>query len=682
MTKFQLKSNFTPKGDQPEAIRALTANLIHGNKHQTLWGVTGSGKTFTVANVVNNVQRPTLVIAHNKTLAAQLADEFREVFPDNAVHYFVSYYDYYQPEAYVPSTDTYIEKDSSINDEIDRLRHAATHALLTRRDVIIVASVSCIYGIGSPEFYQSANFTFRVGEAIPRDDMLASLVKQQFERNDLEVKRGTFRLKGDILDLFPAYSENLVRVEFFGDVVEKISEVAWPSGEIIGRLSEFEVFPAKHFITPESVVKVALGEIRADLENRLSELRSEGKLLEAQRLEQRTNYDLEMIETTGICSGIENYSRYFDRRNPGEPPTTLLDYFPEDYLLVVDESHMTIPQIGGMHAGDYSRKKKLIDFGFRLPSAFDNRPLRFDEFDKKRGQTIYVSATPGNYELRMSDTKPSDERETKDVADARRTTIENPLSVLGEGIVRQFIRPTGLLDPGIEVRKTAGQVKDLISEIRLRVERSQRVLVTTLTKRMAEELTEYLTENFIKVSYIHSDVDTLERSEILHSLRLGKYDVLVGINLLREGLDLPEVSLVAILDADKEGFLRSRTSLVQTIGRAARHSEGKVIMYADLMTESMRVAINETNERRKLQERYNKEHGVTPQTITKTLKPQIEKEEKELLEINRSFKGLPAQEKRKVVRELEGLMREAAERLEFERAAEIRDQIAALEGLI
>lgn len=665
---FELKSKFTPKGDQPQAIEKLVGNLNNGVKHQTLWGVTGSGKTFTVANVVKEIQKPALVIAHNKTLAAQLADEFREVFPNNAVHYFVSYYDYYQPEAYVPSTDTYIEKDSSINDEIDRLRHAATHALLTRKDVLIVASVSCIYGIGSPEFYQSSNFTFRVGEAIPREEMLQHLVKQQFERNDIEFKRGTFRIKGDTLELFPAYADTYMRIEFFGDMVERISEYSWPAGEVLRRYDSFEVFPAKHFITPENIMKQAIEEIKIDLEKRLADLRKEGKLLEAQRLEQRTNYDIEMLEETGICPGVENYSRYFDRRKPGEPATTLLDYFPKDFLMVIDESHITVSQIGAMHAGDRSRKDKLIDFGFRLPSAYDNRPLRFDEFSQKINQVVYVSATPGEYEISKS----------QDQGKSSTFSVTNNESPT---IVRQFIRPTGLLDPKIDVRPTKGQIANLINDIKLRVEKEQRVLVTTLTKRMAEELTEYLKEAGIKVAYIHSDIETLERTEILHALRLGKHDVLVGINLLREGLDLPEVSLVAILDADKEGFLRSKTSLIQTIGRAARHSEGQVIMYADTITESMKAAIAETEERRKIQEKYNRERGIIPQTITKTLKPAEAKEEEELLKINLSFKQLPKKEKKKVISELDELMHQAAENLEFERAAEIRDQITSLESL-
>ena len=663
---FELKSNYRPAGDQGEAILQLSSNLEKQVKHQTLWGVTGSGKTFTVANVVKNIQKPTLVIAHNKTLAAQLADEFREFFPNNAVHYFVSYYDYYQPEAYIPHSDTYIEKDSSINDEIDRLRHAATHALLTRKDVLIVASVSCIYGIGSPKFYQAENFIFEVGAKAKRDDFLRALFSLQFQRNDTELKRGSFSLKGDILEIFPAYSNNTIRVEFFGDTVEKITEVDWVNGKTLGTLNSFEVFPAKHFVTPEDTQKEALKEIRDDLEIRVKEFKANNKLLEAQRIEQRTNFDLEMIEETGYCSGIENYSRYFDKRKPGEPPSTLLDYFPKDFLLVVDESHITIPQIGAMYFGDLSRKQKLIDYGFRLPAAYDNRPLRFNEFYRKINQAIFVSATPAEFEIKKS-------------------SVENKVSEKAtsfEAIVRQFIRPTGLLDPKIEIRKTNGQIEDLILEIKKLIEKNQRVLVTTLTKRMAEALTEYLEEKEIKVAYIHSDVATLERSKILHSLRLGEFDVLVGINLLREGLDLPEVSLVAILDADKEGFLRSKTSLIQTIGRAARHNEGKVIMYADMITSSMKAAISETEERRALQEKYNKEHNIIPQSVNKKLKPKEIEEEKKINEIEIAFKKLPRIEKKKMIKDLHEEMINAASLLEFERAARLRDQISELESVI
>ncbi|MCL5410996.1 MAG: excinuclease ABC subunit UvrB [Patescibacteria group bacterium] len=663
---FKIHSKFSPTGDQPEAIDRLSENIRKNVKHQTLWGVTGSGKTFTIANVIEKVQRPTLVIAHNKTLAAQLADEFRQFFPDNAVHYFVSYYDYYQPEAYIPHSDTYIEKDSSINDEIDRLRHAATHALLTRSDVIIVASVSCIYGIGSPEFYQAENFTFRVGESIKRDYFLHQLNNLQFNRNDVELKRGTYRLSGDTLEIFPAYENNTIRVEFFGNEVEKISEIDWITGKQLGELDSFEVFPAKHFITPESLQKEAIKNIKKDLEIRTQELKKQNKLLEAQRIEQRTNFDLEMIEQTGYCSGIENYSRYFDGRKKGEPSTTLIDYFPKDFLLAIDESHITVSQIGAMYAGDRSRKEKLVDYGFRLPSAFDNRPLRFDEFYNKINQMIFTTATPGEFELYHS----------------AKENIVNGKKQPYDAVVKQFIRPTGLLDPIIEVRKTKGQIDNLIEEINKRVEKHQRVLITTLTKKMAEALTDHLLDKKIKVAYIHSDIETLERTEILHSLRLGEYDVLIGINLLREGLDLPEVSLVAILDADKEGFLRSKTSLVQTIGRAARHLEGKVIMYADVITDSMRNAIDETNARREVQEKYNKEHNITPKSAERTLKPKEIKEEKEQLEIDLSFKKLPKIEKKKVISDLNHQMKMAAEKLEFEHAARLRDQVTKLESML
>ena len=663
--KFELQAKFNPAGDQSQAIEKLSQNLKSGVKHQTLLGVTGSGKTFTVANVINKIQKPTLVIAHNKTLAAQLADEFREFFPNNAVHYFVSYYDYYQPEAYIPSTDTYIEKDSSINDEIDRLRHAATHALLTRSDVIVVASVSCIYGIGSPEFYKSENFIFKVGEKISRDEFSRHLINQRYERNDTELKRGNYTIKGDTLEIFPAYATNTVRVNFFGDSVEKISEVDWVKGTVVKDLSEYEVFPATHFVMPADKTAVVVKNIRADLKKSIENFKSRGKLLEAQRIEERTNYDLEMIESVGYCKGVENYSRYFDGRDPGQPANTLIDYFPKDLLMIIDESHMTIPQIGGMYAGDASRKDKLIEFGFRLDSARDNRPLKFDEFYQKINQVIFTSATPAQYEI---------DKSTKQ-------NVVNGVKKSYPAVIEQLIRPTGLIDPKIEVKKTAGQVDDLIQEIEKTVKSGQRVLVTTLTKRMAEELTDYLIEKKVKVQYLHSDVETLERSEILHSLRLGEYDVLVGINLLREGLDLPEVSLVAILDADKEGFLRSNVSLIQTIGRAARHVNGHVIMYADNMTKSMKQAISETERRRTIQERFNKENNITPQSISKDVKPKIEEEERDLLSIDRSFAKLPKLEKKKVVKDLNVAMRQAADNLEFEKAAEIRDEILRLENV-
>lgn len=661
--KFQLQSIFQPTGDQPDSIATLTANYQKGVKHQTLWGVTGSGKTFSMANVVANIQKPTLVMVHNKTLAAQLADEFRSFFPNNAVHYFVSYYDYYQPEAYIPHSDTYIEKDSSINDEIDRLRHAATHALLTRKDVLIVASVSAIYGIGSPDFYRAENIVFKIGASIKRDVILKSLTSLQYERNDYELRRGNFRLKGDTLEIFPAYSSNSIKIEFFGDLIEKISEINWVDGNLIASHQETEIFPAKHFITPEYLQERALKEIADDLSKETVRFKSKGKLLEAERLEQRTNFDLEMIRETGYCSGIENYSRYFDTRSPGSPPTTLIDYFPKDFALFIDESHVTVPQIHGMYGGDRSRKEKLVEYGFRLNAAFDNRPLRFEEFYQKIDQVIFVSATPGEFETKKS-------------------TNENNVqgkNIPYSAVVRQFIRPTGLLDPKIEIKKTKGQIEDLISEISETIKKNERVLVTTLTKRMSEELSDYLKERAFKVAYIHSDIETLERTEILRALRLGKYDVLVGINLLREGLDLPEVSLVAILDADKEGFLRSRSSLIQTMGRAARHVNGRVIMYADLMTDSMKAAIEETNERRKIQEEYNKKHKIIPTGISKEIGKAKKEEEEKLYDIDISFSKLPKKERRKVISDLRLLMEKAAANLEFERAAEIRDQIVKLE---
>ena len=662
--QFNLKSKFQPTGDQPQAIETIFQNIQKGVKHQTLWGVTGSGKTFTMANVINKIQKPTLVVAHNKTLAAQLADEFREFFPDNAVHYFVSYYDYYQPEAYIPHTDTYIEKDSSINDEIDRLRHAATHSLMTRSDVIIVASVSCIYGIGSPEFYKAETFSFTVGSKINRKEFLYKLNTLQFERNDYELKRGSYRLKGDTLELMPAYANNSLKIQFFGDEVEKISEIDWISGKKIKDLKEIEIFPAKHFITPFDIQKRAIKDIQSDLKIRLEEFKNQSKPLEAERLGQRTNFDIEMIEQTGSCSGIENYSRYFDQRSPGQPPTTLIDYFPKDFFLFIDESHMTVPQVRGMYAGDLSRKEKLVDYGFRLPSAKDNRPLKFPEFYNKIDQVVFVSATPSEYEL------------TKSTTDNQ--IGKNPSYY--DATVRQFIRPTGLLDPVIEIRKTKGQIADLIKEVKNKVNLKERVLVTTLTKRMAEELTDFMQSKGICVAYIHSDIDTLERLKILRDLRLGKYDVLVGINLLREGLDLPEVSLIVILDADKEGFLRSKSALIQTMGRAARHINGRVIMYADTTTGSMREAIKETRGRRKIQEQYNIEHNITPRGISKELPKEEERIEIKISEIDRIFKKLPKQEKKKAINDLKEEMKKAAGELAFERAADLRDQILMMEG--
>ena len=593
--RFQLVSKFKPQGDQPEAIRKLVEGIKQGKKHQTLLGATGTGKTFTISNVIKEVNKPTLVIAHNKTLAGQLYSEFKEFFPNNAVEYFVSYYDYYQPEAYVPSTDTYIEKDARINDEIDKLRHSATSALFERKDVIIVASVSCIYGLGSPEEYRENVLSLRVGMEIDRNRMLRKLVDIQYERNDINFTRGTFRVRGDVVEIFPASrDEHCIRVEFFGDEIDRIREVDALTGEIMGEREHVAIFPASHFVTREEIMKIAIQNIEKELEERLEELRSQGKLLEAQRLEQRTRYDLEMMREMGFCSGIENYSRHLTLRPPGSTPYTLLDYFPDDFLIVIDESHVTIPQIRGMYNGDRARKQVLVDYGFRLPSALDNRPLRFDEFEERVHQVIYVSATPGPYELEKA-----------------------------PDVVEQIIRPTGLLDPTIDVRPIEGQIDDLIGEIQERVKRNERVLVTTLTKKMAEDLTDYLKEIGIKVRYLHSEIKTLERIEIIRDLRLGVFDVLVGINLLREGLDIPEVSLVAILDADKEGFLRSEHSLIQTIGRAARNANGHVIMYADTITKSMEKAINETRRRRSIQEEYNRKHGIVPKTIQKEIRDVI-----------------------------------------------------------
>ena len=646
MNEFRIESSYKPTGDQPEAIKSLVKGLEEGNKHQVLLGVTGSGKTFTMANVIERVQRPTLVIAHNKTLAYQLASEFKEFFPDNAVEYFVSYYDYYQPEAYVPQTDTYIEKDSSINDEIDKLRHSATMSLFERRDVIIVASVSCIYGLGDPIDYENLVVSLRPGMIKDRDQIMRKLVDIQYVRNDINFERGTFRVRGDVLEIFPASSsENTLRVEFFGDEIDRITEVNHITGEVVGYRNHVSIFPASHFATTSEKVEKAIVRIEEELEDRLRELRDKDKLVEAQRLEQRTRYDLEMLREMGFCSGIENYSRHLSDRPAGSKPYTLIDYFPDDFLIIVDESHVTVPQIGGMYAGDRSRKTTLVDYGFRLPSALDNRPLRFDEFEKMVNQIIYTSATPGPYEMERT-----------------------------EQIVEQIIRPTGLLDPVIEVRPTEHQIDDLLAEIRRVSARGERTLVTTLTKRMAEDLTDYFKEVGIKVTYLHSDVDTIERMEIIRDLRLGKYDVLVGINLLREGLDLPEVSLVAILDADKEGFLRSETSMIQTIGRAARHLEGKVIMYADKITGSMRRAIDETERRRKIQADFNQEHGITPKSIVKDVRNIIEATlvAEDQIEYD---EDLSAEELHAIVLGMESAMLQAAESLEFERAAELRDKI-------
>ncbi len=648
MTRFTLQAPFKPTGDQPQAIDVLVDGIRRGEQHLTLLGATGTGKTFTMASVVERIQRPTLVLAHNKTLAAQLYGEFKEFFPENAVHYFVSYYDYYQPEAYIPRTDTYIEKDSSRNEEIDRLRLAATEALFTRRDVLIVASVSCIYALGSPEEYGQGVVTLKKGETRRRDKVLRFLHDIHYERNDINFTRGKYRVRGDTLEIFPAYREVAVRVEFWGDEIERIVELDPLTGEVLAVLPEVSIYPAKHFVTNQDKLLEALAEIEAELEERVAELNREGKILEAARLRQRTQFDLEMLRETGFCNGVENYSRHLSRREAGSQPWTLLDYFPDDYLLFVDESHMTLPQVRGMYNGDRARKQVLVEYGFRLPSALDNRPLTFDEFERMVGQRVYVSATPGPYELEHS-----------------------------RVVAQQVIRPTYVLDPTIEVKPTRGQIDDLLGEINARVQRGQRALVTTLTKRMAEDLSDYLREMGIKVHYLHSDIETLERTDILHDLRRGVYDVVVGINLLREGLDLPEVSLVAILDADKEGFLRSESSLIQTIGRAARHVDGHVIMYADTLTGSMQRAIDETYRRRAIQIRYNQEHGVSPQVL---VKPIVEVRERKVAEEAPAYDvgHLPPAEANRLIRDLEKQMRDAAKNLEFERAAHLRDQIGEL----
>ena len=652
MNKLVVKSDFEPQGDQPSAIAALTAGLEKGAKEQTLLGITGSGKTFTMANVIQNVQKPTLVLSHNKTLAAQLYTEFKNFFPDNAVHYFVSYFDYYQPEAYIPRSDTYIEKDSQINEEIDRLRHAATDALLTRRDVIIVASVSCIYGIGTPSDYMQLSIDATTGERRVRDKLLRQLSDIQYQRNDIDFHRGTFRVHGDVVDVFPAGEEVAYRIEFFGDEIERITKIDPLTGEILGTPDKIKIFPSSHYVTPQDKLKEALGHIEKELDERLNQFKREGKLLEAQRLGQRTKFDLEMLKETGFVKGIENYSRYLTNREPGEQPATLLDYFPDDFLMFIDESHMTIPQIRGMYNGDRARKEVLVEHGFRLPSALDNRPLTFSEFERHVNNVIYVSATPAQYELSRSP-KP----------------------------IEQVIRPTGLLDPKIEVRPIDGQIDDLIAEIRTTTASHQRVLVTTLTKRMAEELTEYLQELNIKVAYLHSDVDTLDRTDILRDLRLGVYDVLVGINLLREGLDLPEVSLVAILDADKEGFLRSEQALIQTVGRAARHDEGHVIMYADHVTDSMKRTIDTTESRRILQEKFNREHGITPKGISKQIEERMNVElPEEAKKAKLDLKKIPKDEYAMLVKDLTAQMELAAANLQFEQAAELRDIIADIKS--
>jgi len=650
MPPFEIVSDFKMTGDQPQAVDGLVEGLNRGFKHQTLLGVTGSGKTFTMANVIMRIQKPTLVICHNKTLAAQLCTEFKEFFPNSAVEYFVSYYDYYQPEAYIPRTDTYIEKEVDINEEIDKLRHAATRALFERRDVVIVASVSCIYGLGEPEEYHSFVCSLKRGNNYRRDKLLRQLVDMQYERNDIDFTRGRFRIRGDTLEIQPAYEELALRVEFFGDALERIVEIDPLTGELLAELDSVDIYPAKHFVTSHDKLMLAIESIKQELEERLTELKQQGKLLEAARLEARTNYDIEMLKEAGYCTGVENYSRHLSGRAPGSPPWTLLDYFPDDFMLFIDESHMTLPQIRGMYHGDRSRKETLVEYGFRLPSALDNRPLNFPEFQRRINQVIYTSATPAEYEYEHS-----------------------------QQVVEQLVRPTGLLEPTVEVKPTKGQIDDLLDQIKTRVDKGERCLVTTLTKRMAEELADYLIEMGIKTHYLHSEIDTLERVEILRDLRLGVYDVVVGINLLREGLDLPEVSLVAILDADKEGFLRSEGALIQTMGRASRHIDGHVIMYADIATNSMAAAIAETQRRRQIQEAYNREHGITPQGIRKAIRD-ITERVRVVAETRTAYVAAPIsrEDVARLIKELEAQMKTAARNLEFERAALLRDRIIEL----
>jgi len=651
MPKFEIVSDFKMTGDQPQAVEKLVEGLLKGYKHQTLLGVTGSGKTFTMANVIERVQRPTLVICHNKTLAAQLASEFREFFPNNAVEYFVSYYDYYQPEAYIPRTDTYIEKEIDINEEIDKLRHAATRALFERRDVLIVASVSCIYSLGEPEEYRSFVITLKRGENYDRQKLLRKLVDMQYERNDIDFTRGKFRVRGDTLEIQPSYEELALRIEFFGDELDRLVQIDPLTGEVLAELDSVDIYPAKHFVTSHDKLMLAIQSIEEELKERVAELKAQGKMLEAARLEARTNYDLEMLREAGYCHAVENYSRHLSGRAPGSPPWTLLDYFPDDYLLFIDESHMTLPQIRGMYHGDRSRKEVLVEYGFRLPSALDNRPLNFTEFNERINQVIYVSATPSEYEYEHS-----------------------------QQVVEQLVRPTGLLEPTVEVKPTKGQIDDLLDQIKIRVDRGERCLVTTLTKRMAEELAEYLIEMGIKTHYLHSEIDTLERVEILRDLRLGVYDVVVGINLLREGLDLPEVSLVAILDADKEGYLRSKEALIQTMGRAARHVDGHVIMYADKITNSMDAAIKETQRRRQIQEAYNREHGITPQGIRKAIRD-ITERVRVVAEARAPYAAqapVSREDVARLIKDLETQMKAAARSLEFEKAALLRDRIIEL----
>lgn len=691
MSSFKIQSDFKPTGDQPQAIEKLAKGVVNGEKHQVLLGVTGSGKTFTMANVIEKVQRPTLIISHNKTLAGQLAQEFRSIFPNNAVEYFVSYYDYYQPEAYIPSSDTYIEKETNINEEIEKLRLSATTSLLTRRDVIVVASVSAIYNLGSPEEYGGAILHLKEGVRVGMESIFKMLTKMFYQRNDFDFKRSTYRVKGDTLDIFPSYTDQAIRVNFLGDKIERVSHLDPVTGNIAPTPEVITLYPAKHYITPELRIKPAIAQIEEDLAKRLKELKDQGKLLEAQRLEQRTFYDLEMIKEFGYCNGIENYSRYFDGRQPGDPPYSLLEFFPKDYLVIIDESHITVPQIRGMYNGDRARKETLIDFGFRLPSALDNRPLKFDEFQRRVNQAVYVSATPNDYELSLAAGTPvisnanekSLDLESTDFSTTSRNDKEFDLDEM-PNVAQQLIRPTGIIDPEIEVRKTEGQIIDVLSEVQKRIEKKERVLITTLTKRMAEDLSDYLEEKGIKVNYLHSDIETLKRADILESLRLGEFDVLVGINLLREGLDLPEVSLVVILDADKEGFLRSRSSLIQTMGRAARHMDGKVIMYADTMTKSMTAAIDEVNRRREYQAEYNKKHNITPRSISKALRERLIEKVEELEEEQKGKKkaltvdDIPSKDRDEMIKLLDAQMKEAASMLDFETAARIRDQIKEL----
>lgn len=658
MPEFKVVSKYKPTGDQPQAIEKLAEGFLDGKKFQTLVGVTGSGKTFTMANIIEKLQKPTLVIAHNKTLAAQLYSEFKEFFPNNAVEYFVSYYDYYQPEAYVPSTDTYIEKDSSINDEIDKLRYSATSALIERRDVLIVASVSCIYGLGDPDDYKKMMISLRPGMEKDRDDVMRRLIEIQYDRNDMDFQRGTFRVRGDVLEIFPVTSsESAIRVEFFGDEIDRITEIDVVTGEILGVRNHISIFPASHYITPPDKMEIAIKRIEEELAQRLKELRSQDKLLEAQRLEQRTNYDIEMMREIGFCSGIENYSRHLSLREAGSTPNTLIDFFPDDFLIIADESHVSVPQIRGMYEGDKSRKTTLVEFGFRLPSALDNRPLKFTEFEEKINQMLFVSATPSKYEAEHS-----------------------------EQFAEQIIRPTGLLDPEITLRPVEGQIDDLLSETNKTVSEGHKVLITTLTKKMAERLTDYMREAGVRVRYLHSDIDTIERLEIIRDLRMNVFDVLVGINLLREGLDIPEVALVAILDADKEGFLRSETSLIQTIGRAARNSEGRVIMYADVVTDSMRKAIDETERRRRIQQEYNEMHGITPQTIQKKVYDIIQAteavNEKSKFGFDKDPESMSEDELKKLLKKMDKEMKDAARDLQFEKAASLRDKIIEVKKLL